>query len=107
MPWPWGAEDMGDEKDRIAVLESQIVTLVKECDALKSAIHDLIPKVASLSVYAEKIPAFSERFERIFKLMGDIQVSTAIDRTRLYMVCGLINVVCSAVVVLLVSRIAR
>jgi hypothetical protein len=96
---------MGDEKDRLAIIETQMAQLIKECDELRNAMHDLVPKIASLSVYAEKIPAFSERFERIFRAMSEIQVATAVDRTRLYMVCGLVNIICSSITVAIIARI--
>jgi hypothetical protein len=107
MRLPWSADDMVDEKDRLAVMETKIFQLAKECDELRETIHELIPKIASLSVYAEKIPAFSERFERIFKAMSEIQIATAVDRTRLYMICGAINVICSAFVAVIVARVMR
>lgn len=96
-------------RDRQHAFANQILPILtineidKELKLLRTDMHNLIPEVAKLQVYSERIPQFSSRFGELFKSIGEIEKLIERQATKLYALIGILTFFASAIFAVLMK----
>lgn len=109
--------DETEIKNKFNIIENEIIELRKkqhdlsnkiqpialihgfdnEINRLRDDVHDLVPDVASMQVYVERIPEFNEKFGNLFKTINKIEKIVIRNEVKLYFIIACASGVCSLI----------